>query len=621
MVNTYPWWKYLLISIVVSFGVVYSIPNLYPPDAAIQITGASASLEMDESVVEQVIAVLDKAGIEHIGSEIQKSSVLVRLKDKEQQLAAKSALEGRDGLQGQYVVALNLAPTTPEWLQSIGASPMKLGLDLSGGVHFLLEVNTSDLIGKRVEDYSQQIRSAIREAKISSRDWQMTTDGDRINLRFESEELLKEAKTLIRETLSSFVVQDDVTTDFGVILTLSESATDEIVNYAVSQNLTALRNRVNELGVSEPVVQRQGKNRIVVELPGVQDTATAKKIIGKTANLEFRLEAEPEVLRSRKEEYAFRNSPQRTAWLERSIILTGDRVTAAQSNFDPETGSPQVNITLDTLGGKLMNRATRNNVGRRMGVLFIESRTEKFDAPDESGKIVQQHKTVEDKNLINLATIQSPLGVQFRITGLDSPAEASELALLLRAGALAAHMDFVEERTIGPSLGAENIRMGIFSVQVGMALVLFFMILVYRVFGLAANLALVANIVLLVACMSIIGATLTLPGIAGIVLTVGMAVDANVLIFARIKEELAAGLSPQMAIDSGFDRAFVTILDANITTLLVALILYAVGTGPIQGFAVTLSIGILTSMFTAIMLTRSIINLVYGGRKVEKLWI
>lgn len=621
MVNTYPWWKYLLVSIVIVFGVVYSIPNLYPPDAAVQITGSSASMEMNESVVRQVESVLDNAGIDHIDAEVQKAAILVRLRNRDQQLAAKAALEGRDGLSSDYVVALNLAPTTPAWLEAIGASPMKLGLDLSGGVHFLLEVNTDDLVSKRIEDFSQQLRNAFREAKVPSRDWQMDLRGEQIFLRFESADLKAQGEGLVKDTLSSFMVQDDVSVEHGLILTLSEASLDEIINYAVSQNLTALRNRVNELGVSEPVVQRQGKNRIVVELPGVQDTAQAKKIIGKTANLEFRLEAESNVLRSRKEEYGFRNNPVRTAWLEKSIILTGDRVTAAQSNFDPETGLPQVNITLDTLGGTLMNRATRDNVGRRMGVLFIESRTEKSFARNEIGEVVETRKTVEDKNLINLATIQSALGVQFRITGLDSPAEASELALLLRAGALAAHMDFVEERTIGPSLGAENIQMGVFSVQVGMALVLLFMLLVYRVFGLAANVALIVNIFLLVACMSIIGATLTLPGIAGIVLTVGMAVDANVLIFARIREELAAGLSPQMAINSGYDRAFVTILDANITTLLVALILYAVGTGPIQGFAVTLSIGILTSMFTAIVLSRAIINLVYGGRKVKKLWI
>jgi len=413
---------------------------------------------------------------------------------------------------------------------------------------------------------------------------------------------------------------------FVVTMRMSEQAIREIEDYAVSQNLTTLRNRVNELGVSEPIVQRQGRNRVVVELPGVQDTAEAKRIIGKTANLEFRLEAKPSELVTRKESFPFRNELDQRRWgdsfLEKKLIISGDQVADAKSSFDGETSQPQVNITLDSSGGTKMHRATRSNVGRRMGVLFIEYKTRMDYVINEQGEQEAIPTQIIEKKIISLATIQSALGIQFRITGLDNTAEASELALLLRAGALAAPMYFVEERTIGPSLGAENIEVGVKSVQIGLAVVLVFMLIYYRVFGLAANIALSMNLVLLLACMSMMGATLTLPGIAGIVLTVGMAVDANVLIFSRIREELANGLPPHSAINSGFDRAFTTILDANLTTLIVAVILYAIGSGPVQGFAVTLSIGIVTSMFTAIVGTRSLINLIYGSRRnLEKIWI
>ena len=396
----------------------------------------------------------------------------------------------------------------------------------------------------------------------------------------------------------------------------NESKIKEIEDYALKQNLTTLRNRVNELGVSEPLVQRQGRNRIVVELPGVQDTAGAKRILGKTANLEFRLEAaasEPS------DSFPFRDRSRGTAALSKNIIVTGESVSNAKSSFD-ENGFPQVNITLDGPGGKSMLRNTKDNIGRRLGVLFVEQRT-RARKLEVDGEAVQQRVRSYKKEIISLATIQDALGNRFRVTGLDNPAEAAELALLLRAGALAAPMDFVEERTVGPSLGQENIDLGVRSVIIGMALVMLFMVVYYRVFGLAANIALLVNFMLLVAVMSMLSATLTLPGIAGIVLTVGMAVDANVLIFARIREELKNRMSPQAAIDAGFDRAFVTIMDANLTTLLVAVILYAVGTGPVKGFAVTLSIGIVTSMFTAIMGTRALVNLVYGGRKVERLAI
>jgi preprotein translocase subunit SecD len=406
---------------------------------------------------------------------------------------------------------------------------------------------------------------------------------------------------------------------FLLRLGASPSLVEEREDYAVTQNLTTLRNRVNELGVSEPVVQRQGRNRIVVQLPGVQDTAEAKRIIGKTANLEFRLEANQDS-RSR-QAFEFRDPEgEASAWLERDVVITGDRVVNASAAYD-ENGQPQVNITLDGEGGRAMSRATRDNVGRRLGVLFIETRQRTEERRTEDGQIEKVPVSYQEKHIISLATIQSALGVQFRITGLQSPREASELALLLRAGALAAPMKFVEERTVGPSLGEANIAAGITSIQTGLACVVVFMLFYYRVFGIFANLALAANVVILVALMSMIGATLTLPGIAGMVLTMGMAVDANVLIFSRIREELRNGQAVQGAINAGYDRAYTSIVDSNLTTLLVAGILYLIGTGPVQGFAVTLSLGILTSMFTAILGTRALTNLVFGGRTLNRLWI
>ena len=386
-----------------------------------------------------------------------------------------------------------------------------------------------------------------------------------------------------------------------------------------SFGLTTLRNRVDELGVAEPLVQRQGPDRIVVELPGVQDTVAAKRVVGATANLEFRLEARPDTPDAETETFAFRNNPNRTADLMRDVIITGDSVSSANRSFD-ENGRPQVNINLDGTGGTLMNRATRTNIGRNMAVLFIEHKT-RDRVVVEDGEEVTVREPYTERGIISLATIQSALGNSFRITGLDSPTEAAELALLLRSGSLAAPIYFVQERTIGPSLGAENIKRGVMSVQIGLLLVVLFMLIRYKVFGVVANIALALNLTLLLAAMSLLGATLTLPGIAGIVLTLGMAVDANVLIFERIREELRGGLSVQQAIHAGYERAFTSIIDANITTLLVAVILFSIGTGPVKGFAVTLSLGILTSMFTALLVSRAMVNLLYGGKPVKKLWI
>lgn len=629
--NRFPLWKYALLILVIGFGFIYALPNLYSPDPAIQITGNSREAKIDDKLLQVAGEALQNAGIDYFGGEITADgSAMIRLRDSGQQLAAQKAVqtlfnsEAYRAADKRYVVALNRASTTPEWLVSLGASPMNLGLDLAGGVHFLLEVDTPKAIADRMEDMQETIKKGIREKRLFNVDVQLK---DRtFTLTAANAEVQRELNALLEDSLPDLARQRGSESDgsYWVKATLPDQVIQEIENHAVSQNLTTIRNRVNELGVSEPLVQRQGRNRIVVELPGVQDAAGAKKILGKTANLEFRLEATPETPLTQKEKFEFYTEEERQLrgpkFLERRRIITGERVINAVSGFDDQSNSPKIDITLDSEGGNLMHHATRNEVGRNMGVLFIDYYTEKQRVM-EDGKIVEKEVAKADRKIINLATIRSALGVRFQITGLESPKEANDVALLLRAGSLAAPMVFVEERTIGPSLGAENIEMGVKSVKLGLLLVVLFMLVYYKVFGIAANIALGMNIVILIALMSMLGATLTLPGIAGIVLTVGMAVDANVLIFSRIKEELANGVPPQSAIHSGFERAFTTILDANVTTLIVAFILFAIGTGPVKGFAVTLSLGILTSMFTAIVGTRAIVNLIYGNRTATKLWI
>jgi len=608
-------------------SLLYAAPNLYAPDPAVQISGQSSSQVIDQTILDTAEAALVKANIEYFGGEATGKNGLLRLNALDQQLSAKRVISAALG--DDYVVALNKAPTTPDWLQSMGATPMKLGLDLSGGVHFLLQVDTNARIKQDMDTRYDLVRDKLREAKIRAKSVKLSADNI-IVITFKDESIRDAARSVIRSGFRELVMLTNdnslglelVTSGLPSLrLQLSEQETKSLIDSAVQQNLISLKNRVNELGVSEPIVQRQGENRIVVELPGVQDTAEAKRIIGKTATLEFRLAADKDSVRPEAFEYKNpkRGQPKKSE-LERKPVITGEHVTNAKVGYD-ENGQPQVNINLSSDGGSLMHRSTWKNVGRGLGVLFVEQKSRLIETVNADGEVVLDVKTKEDKNIISLATIQSALGVQFRITGLDSPTEAQELALLLRAGALAAPMVFVEERTIGPSLGAENIELGIKSVIIGMSLVLVFMLIYYKVFGIFANLALTANLVILMAVMSLLSATLTLPGIAGIVLTVGMAVDANVLIFSRIKEELANGLPPQSAISAGYDRAFVSITDANITTLIVALILFMIGSGPIQGFAVTLSIGILTSMFTAIMGTRALVNLTMGGRKINKLWI
>ena len=615
MPNKFPLWKNVLILFVIVFGFIFAAPNLYPPDPAIQLSGQSGAMVIDELVLQKVEQALDDAGIEYFAGEADGESALIRLRDIDRQLRAKEVIQAEMG--GNYIVALNLAPTTPEWLSDLGGQPMKLGLDLRGGVHFLLEVDLDAALATRLEGDLQDIKASLRDERIRYRAFDLK--GLQIVGQFRDAEQVAKATALIRANYRDLQPQSGPGQNpLSLVLTLSEIASGEIEDNAIKQNLTSLRNRVNELGVSEPLVSRQGKNRIVVELPGVQDTAEAKRIIGKTANLEFRLEA----LDKAGESFDFRNPSGQgpSARLQNKAVISGENVTDARASFD-ENGRPQVSITLDAKGGWQMGYATRDNIGRRLGVLFIEYKTRLDKSVDENGELVITPVQFVEKNIISLATVQAQLGKQFRITGLDGQRESSELALLLRAGALAAPMYIVEERTIGPSLGADNIQLGVKSVTVGMLLVLLFMLVVYKGFGVFANIALAMNLVLLVAFMSLLGATLTLPGIAGIVLTVGMAVDANVLIFSRIREELSEGASIQGAISAGYDRAFVSILDANITTLIVAFILFLIGSGPVQGFAVTLSIGILTSMFTSIVMTRGFVNLTIGGRKIEKLWI
>ena len=619
MLNRYPLWKNLFITLIVAMGFYYAAPNLYAPDPALQIGGSSGAQGINERLMESASEALSEAGIGHFGEEVQDSGKtgLIRLESREQQLKAQAVLQRALG--DGYIVALNLAPTTPDWLVSGGAQPMKLGLDLSGGVHFKLEVDVDAATDRKLEQYENGIKRRLREERIRGR---IALEGTRIGMTFRSVEDREAARAEVRDLYPELLL-DRVDEDMPQLFAeVTEATIGEVVEYAVAQNLTTLRNRVNELGVSEPLVQRQGKNRIVVELPGIQDTAEAKRILGKVANLEFRLVAEANAPISERQRFDYRGETRQgmTEWLERDIIITGERVSNAAASFD-QNGQPNVQITLDGEGGMLMSRATRANVKRRMGVLFIERKYRTRYETDENGETVVIRDPYDEKKVLTAPVIQSALGAQFQITGLDSPAESSELALMLRAGALAAPISFVEERTVGPSLGAENIELGVKSLQLGLTLVVLFMMVYYRIFGVIAVVALTANLVLLVAVMSLLGATLTLPGIAGIVLTVGMAVDANVLIFARIREELAAGTSNQLAIHSGFQRAVTTILDANITTLIVAIILYAVGTGPIKGFAVTLSVGIITSMFTAIMGTRALVNLSYGGRRVERLSI
>jgi len=612
-VNRFKVWQYFLIFSVLLLGALFALPNIYPSKPALQIAVGDSSVQLNDNFLAGIKNELTKEEISYQSIEAGEASVKIVLDDVESQLASRRVLANYSG--GDFIIALTSEPSTPEWLQNLGASPINLGLDLAGGIHFLLEVDTDRYSEERL---SSEAASLTDEFKNQGFLVNFESFNNRVLLKFSSQDDLDKGRDYLNQ--NNFTTSGSkyslIQSNLDLELRYTDNYLSEIVDYAVEQNLVALRNRVNELGVSEPIVQREGRGRIVVELPGVQDSASAKKIIGKTANLEFRLEARNNDSFLRKEKFNYRNTFQGSAFLEKIVILTGDSVTNAQSSFD-ENGRPQVNINLDIEGGRAMQKATNGNIGRRLGVVLVEEKTKTFF--DQDDNVVQE--SYIEKGIISNATIQAVLGTSFRITGLSSSTEASELALLLRAGALAAPMKFVEEQTIGPTLGQENIQKGINSIIIGFILVFIFMLIRYRLFGLSANIALMCNLILVVSIMSVVGGTLTLPGIAGIVLTVGMAVDANVLIFARISEEIKNNIDPQNAIRNGFSKAFSTIMDANITTLIVALILYAIGTGPIKGFAVTLSIGIVTSIFTAILVTRSLVNLIYGYRDVRDLKI
>ncbi|WP_446892792.1 protein translocase subunit SecD [Acinetobacter sp. NS4_7] len=629
----YPAWKYLLILVVLVVSTLYALPSLYPDEPAVQISGAKAGTQIDQSIIQKAEQILQSENIASHDNSFTNNAALLRLDTSEAQLKAKEAL--RRGLGDDYVVALNLAPTTPEWLQKIGAKPMKLGLDLRGGVHFLLEVDMDKAISQRMETSAADLRRQLRDNKLKFNS--LSLNNNTITLQFANNADRDAVMDFLRRNGNQYTQQAVATSEGSSLrLNYTDVRKQEIQSYAVNQNLTTLRNRINELGVAEALVQTQGSNRIVVELPGVQDTAEAKRVLGRTANLEFRLVSDLNdqyidpytgqltgPVPHGTEAFAFESLDSgRQILLNRSRILTGERVQNASSGFSQDTGGAEVNITLDAAGGKLMADATRNAVGKRMAVLFIENKQRISYVTDENGTQTEVRTPYTESVVINAATIQAVLGSQFRITGLDSPQEASELALMLRAGALAAPMYFVEERVIGPSLGQENIDKGVLSTQIGFILVAIWMVVFFRLFGLIANFALVFNLAMILTVMSWIGASLTLPGIAGIVITIGMAVDANVLICERIREEIKWGASPKQAIVAGYDRAYNTIFDSNLTTFLVAFILFAIGTGPIKGFAVTLMIGIVCSMFTAITVTRAIVQIIYGKkRNLKKLSI
>ena len=617
--NQYPVWKYLLIVAVLVVGLFFALPNIYGNNPAVQVK-ADRDAPIDQILEGRLVDGLKSLDMEALRVQRDDRSLLLRFADENTQLKARDYIAGELG--SQYVVALNLAPATPEWLGNLGALPMYLGLDLRGGVHFLMEVDMEGAIRLAEQRYAGDLRQMLREEKIRYAGITRRDNGG-VLLRFRDIDTRQQAYDLVRRELPELdVTERDDSQQPELLIRLNQRAVDEVMRFALQQNITTLRNRVNELGVAEPVIQQQGSNRIVVQLPGVQDTAKAKEILGATATLEFRMvdseHSVQEALAGRVPATArlYRESNGAPILLKRSVMLSGDYITDASSGLDPQSGTPAVFITLDGKGASLFSKRTRDKIGRPMATVFIENKTETLLINGEKVK-----KTTTEETVINVATIRDQLGKRFQITGLDTTEEARDLALLLRAGALAAPIEIVEERTVGPSLGQENIEQGFRSVIIGFILVLVFMAVYYKIFGLVANLALTFNLVMIVAVLSMLQATLTLPGIAGIVLTTGMAVDANVLIFERIREEIRNGNTPQASIEAGYKKALSTIADANITTLIAAIVLFGFGTGPIKGFAITLSIGIATSMFTAIMGTRAVINLYFGGRRVQKLQI
>ena len=617
MINQYPLWKYLLLVFVLVIGLLYALPNVYGEDPALQISGSRNAI-LDTAAKDKVISALQAANIPVKTAELKPDQLLIRFNDTETQLKAVDFVKSALGT--GYIVALNLAPATPDWLNKVNALPMYLGLDLRGGVHFLMEVDMQAAVEKAIERYSNDLRTLLRDARIRYAMIRAEEQGVRIMFRSEADR--EQSRTLLNKELPLLVLEDIDAENPGLLAKLDEQEIRDIETFALQQNILTLRNRVNELGVAEPVIVQQGSQRIVVQLPGVQDTAEAKRILGATATLEYRaVDYEHDVQNAVAGSVPagsrlYKDRDGNPVLLKKAIIISGDQIINASSGLDQQSGSPQVSVMLDAKGARSMLKFTKKNVGKPMAVVFIENKSETTLV---DGVPVKRNRKIEE--VISVATIRDVFSKRFQTTGLDSPKEAHELALLLRSGALAAPVNIVEERTIGPSLGKDNIEKGFNSVIIGFLAVLVFMAIYYRVFGLVADLALTLNLVLIVAVLSLLQATLTMPGIAGIVLTVGMAVDANVLIFERIREELRNGNSPQASIQAGYEKAFSTIADANITTLIAAVVLLSYGTGAIKGFAVTLAIGIVTSMFTAILGTRAVINLIYGGRRIARLSI
>ena len=618
MMNQYPLWKNILIALVLAVGVVFALPNLYGEDPALQISSTRGA-QVDSAMEDKVKLALSQANLTSRAIERDAGHLLVRFADTEAQLKAQDIVQRELG--DDYVVALNLAPTTPAWLRAIGAKPMYLGLDLRGGVHFLMEVDMDAVTQQTADRYVEDLRTGLRNEKV--RYSAIARRGSGVELQFGSAEERNAAREQVHKQFPELVLKDaEEGGSFNLLAAVSEKQLRETRAFAVQQNITTLRNRVNELGVAEPVIQQQGESRILVQLPGVQDTTRAKEILGATATLEFRLVDEEHNVAEAAAGHVpvgsrlYHTRKGEPVLLQKRIIITGDAITDAASGLDQRDGSPAVFITLDGKGSRAMFNTTKDNVGKLMAVVFIENKTETHWV---DGQAVKTKKRVEE--VINRATIRDALSKRFQITGLDNTEEARNLALLLRAGALAAPADIIEERTVGPSLGAENIAKGFNSTLIGFVAIALFMSFYYRMFGLIASISLFGNIVLMVAILSMFQATLTLPGIAGIALTVGMAIDANVLIFERVREEQRNGNTPQAAIHAGYDRAWDTIFDSNITTLIAGLALFTLGSGPIRGFALVLCIGILTSMFSGVMVSRAMVNLLYGRRKLAKLAI
>ena len=618
MLNQYPLWKNALVAVVLLVGLLFALPNIFAQDPVIEVTGTRGET-VGETLQQNVMAALERAEIDIKSAELQPDRLQIRFLAAEDQLAAQDVVAR--ALPPEFTNALTLSPDTPAWLSALGGRPMNLGLDLRGGIHVLIDVDMEAAFDKAIERIAGNVRTTLRNERIRYIAVKESSDG--VDVRFKEAELRDRAEAVIGAEFRELgVTSRDDGEDYFVRVFMPPEEERSARRLALEQNITTLRNRVNALGVAEPVIQQQGERRIVVELPGVQDPGKVKDLLGATATLEYRLvhgdaaqafEAES-TGRAPPGSALYRERNGQPILLKRQVIVTGDEMTSASSGFDQQSAQPAVFVNLDSKGARRMRNVTTDNVGKPMAVVFKEKRTVGRDA---DGKPIK--KWIEE--VINVATIREPFGRRFQTTGLDSPQEAHQLALLLRAGALAAPIDIVEERTIGPSLGQDNIDQGFASVMVGMGLVLIFMAVYYKTFGLVANLALISNLVLIVAVLSMLQATLTLPGIAGIVLTVGMAVDANVLIFERIREELRIGSTPQASIHAGYAKAFSTILDANVTTFIAAVVLFSIGSGPVRGFAVTLAIGILTSMFTAIIGTRAVVNQIYGHKRVEKLSI